>query len=232
AIQQNYLALMSVLGLDPNSKLEIDKNIVINKLQVPSLHKSIQQALLYDITYQQSLYNEKLAEVSLIQAQDQQKWVLNAVATKVVGQGPSGVAGSTGGGQDTIALNLTIPINNLPQQQQLVNAKIGLQQSKISLAEQKRQLRTNVITAIQSLAYQQEQLLQSESAVVLAQQALDVAQKKLQYGRTTVFEVVQLRDNLTTTKLNLIAQQINYINVLAQFEQGIGITIDKWKIQI
>ena len=231
-IQQNYLALLSVLGLDPNSKLDIDKNIIIGKLVTPSLDKSTNLALSYDVTYQQALYSLKNAEVALILAKDAQKWTLNAVATKVVGNGPSGISGVSSGGNDTIALNLNIPINNMKTEQQLVNAKVTMDQQRISLADAKRQLRITIITTIQSLAYQQKQIEQAENAVVLAQQAVDVAQKKLDYGRTTVFEVVQLRDNLTQAKLNLIGQQISYINALALFEQTIGISLDKWNIQI
>lgn len=231
AIVQAYQTLLFTLGLDPNSNLSIDKNIDINEFKVPSIRQSTRLALANNTSYLQGVYGLKQSEIAVLLAQDQQKWLLNAVATKTFTT-ISGGGAIGGGGANSVQLNLNIPINDMPRRQQLVNAKVQLEQQRILLDQTKRQVQTQVLTFVQSLVFQQQQIVQAEAAVAYAQTALDVELKKLRFGRSTVFEVTQLRNDLTSAQLNLITQKITYVNTLAQFEQAVGITLEKWGIQL
>lgn len=238
-IQQAYQALLTTLGLDPNSKLQIDTNITIDNSPVPSLDRSTDLALENNIGYLQALYQLKQDDISLLIAKNANRWSLNLVATKTIipnggGNGftPLGGTGSTTTGGDSVQLNLTVPINDKSLQQQVVNAKVILEQQKIQLAETKRELRSNVINALQTLQFQQQQIKQAVDAVNYAQQAYEVEKIKLKYGRSTILSVTQLLTSWQQQQQSLIAQEIAYINLLAQFEQLLGISLDKWGIRL
>lgn len=246
AIQQAYQALLTTLGLDPRSKLVIDKTIYIDTLRVPSEQQSTDLALENNIEYLQGVYQLKQDEIALLLAKDANRWILNLVATKTIEPntgsgaittvggttiGGTTIGGTTTGG-DSVQLNLTVPINNKQLEAGVVNAKVILQQQKITLSETKRALRANIINSIQTLKFQQQQIKQAQAAVTFAQQAYEVELIKLRYGRSTVLNVTQLQTSLTQSKQSLIAQQISYINSLAAFEALLGISLDKWDIQI
>lgn len=239
AISQAYQELMLTIGIDPNSKLQIDQNITIPTLITPSIEQSTQLALDNNVQYQQAIFSLKSAQVNLLEQQDQQKWQLNLTATKTFANNGGSTSIVTPGGATvtttgvgSVALNLSVPLNDMPRQQGLVNAQVQLVQQKIALAETKRELRIQVINAIQNLKFQQEQIIQAQQAVDYAQRSLDVEKIKLRFGRSTVFTVTQLQNTLINSKLSLISQQITYINTLATFEQLIGVTLDKYGLKI
>lgn len=230
---------MLTIGIDPNSKLQIDQNITIPTLITPSIEQSTQLALDNNVQYQQAIFSLKSAQVNLLEQQDQQKWQLNLTATKTFANNGGSTSIVTPGGATvtttgvgSVALNLSVPLNDMPRQQGLVNAQVQLVQQKIALAETKRELRIQVINAIQNLKFQQEQIIQAQQAVDYAQRSLDVEKIKLRFGRSTVFTVTQLQNTLINSKLSLISQQITYINTLATFEQLIGVTLDKYGLKI
>jgi outer membrane protein TolC len=235
-IEQDYQALLTVLGLDPHSHITIDKNIqAIPDIKL-DLNQNTRYALENNIDYLNAVYGLKQSEIAVLLAKDQQKWTLDAVATENIqannnGNQIGGLNLNTANAR-SLALNLTIPIDNKATQQQLVNAQVALDRAKIALDETRRSLRANVLTQMQSLVFQRQQILQAQQAVKFAEQAFNTELIKLKYGRTTVLSVTQLRDSLTQARLAAIAQQIAYINALAQFEQLVGITLDKWSIQI
>ncbi len=238
AVSQAYQQLMLTIGLDPDSNLEIDQNIKIPALIAPSLEQSVQLTLDNNVQYQQAIFSLKSAQVNLLQQQDQQKWLLNLVASKTFNNNGSTTITTPGGatvttaGTGSVSLNLTVPINDMNRQQGLVNAQVQLEQQKIQLAETKRELRIDVIDAIQNLTFQQQQIIQAQQAVDYAQRSLNVEKIKLSYGRSTVFTVTQLQNTLINAQISLISQEISYINTLATFEQLIGVTLDKYGLKI
>lgn len=247
-IQQAFAALMVAIGLDPESKVVIDKEINIKELEIPSIDESTELALANNIAYQGALYTLKQDELNLIVQKDDQRPQLNLTATNTIT--PAGGTGGTTqmvivngvntnvttgglpGNQSTVGLTLNIPIHNLALEQGLLNAQVALEQQRVTVAEDRRTLRTAVITNIQALLYLQQQIVLAENAVKYAQQALDVEIIKLNNGRSTLFAVTQLRTNLTNAQLALIAQEITYINALATFEAELGVTLDKWGIKV
>lgn len=251
AIQQAQQALFITLGINPNSQLEIDRTIKVEDLKIPDLATSTDLALENNIAYLQAMYQLKTDQVQTFVAKDQQRWQLNLVASKVIIPNNGGTGGAvvpitttgTGGttavtvgnaipSGDSVQLNLNIPIDDKQLQQQLVNAEVALDQQKIQVHQTKIETTSNVLNFIQTLNFQVQQIEQAEEQVKYAQQAFNIEEIKLSYGRSTVLNVTQLRTTLTQAKQSLIAQQITYLNTLAQFEQTLGTSLDKWNIQV
>jgi outer membrane protein len=243
-ISQNFRNLLVVLGLDPRSSFHIDKIIATNSAPLPTLNESIRLALANNIEYQKSLIVYNQLERAIRVAKDEQKWKLDVVLSLAqqitrdknfagVDLNDVGTIGNdTANNQRTITLNLNIPIHDLSRKQKLIKAKIAMQQFRIALADQKNQLTVAVTNLFQNLQTQIIQINLAQDAVNLSSQGLEIAKKKLQFGRTTMFEVITLQKNLTQEQINLINQKISFFDTQAQFENIIGTTLNKWGITI
>lgn len=226
-IRQSYQNLLAILGLDPQSKLNIVKHLEAIKTLPPSLEESIQIALEKNTNYQTQLLNFQITQRALITQGDEQKWKLDAIAGLNQALDRMSGAPST---DKSLTLDLNIPIHDLPRQQGLVSAKIALQQARTSLEQVKRQLITDVTNAYQDLKFNQQQIALYESSIKLAQQNLNIAKTKFNYGKISSFELTTIQTSLTTTQLGYVTQQIQYLNSIEDFYKLLGTTLDKWHI--
>lgn len=236
-IQQKRLFLIS-LGIDPNADIAVTDSIKFDDY-LPPLKEGICLAYRYNIAYQQELIALKNAKIAVALAEDQQKWILNLSASRTQGGGsggpPNGGLDSLTNGLNSntsVGLNLLIPIDNLNIRKILVQAKVASRQEFIRYAALRRQIINDVTNAYATVENQKQQIVQAKRAVDLAQQSLDIANIKLRFGRITPFEV-------STLQLNLISSQLTYINTVATYytnvallDQIIGITLDRWHIQV
>ncbi len=229
AVQQSYQNLLSLLGLDPNAQINIDKKIDYTYANIPSLSESINLALTHNITYQSSLLAYKILERNLLVAKDQQKWQLDATARYLQPLTSSGVSSVS---SRSLTLNLDIPIRDLSRKQQLVNARIGIDQARINLRQQRNTLITSVTNAYHTVQFNQRQVQLAANTVKLALQNLDIAKIKFNYGKTTSFELTSAQTAVTNAQIGYIGQQIQYMNAVENFFQTLGTTLEKWKIRL
>lgn len=226
-IRQNYQSLLTLLGLDPEAKIHIDQTIQHQRYPIPSLEKSIEIATIHNLAYQQALLAFNMTERALVVAKNNQLWELNATLT--VDQ-PVGNNDPSATGARSLSFDLDVPIRDLARKQELVNAKIQLQQNKTNLEQLKRQLVVDVTNAYYNVKFSIRQVELSQNALKLAQQSLDIAKIKFKYGKTTSFELTSLQTALTSAQLSYIAQQIGYFNTIEAFYQLLGTTLEKWNI--
>lgn len=239
SLMQAKLGLLTDLGLDPNLQFDVPNKVDFTDQKIPSLCESIRLALLDNIAYQQQLISVKLAKITLLLALDAQRTQLNFTATRVQGGGSGGKPNSgldslvNGQNQSTaLGLQLSVPIDNLSLQQQLVAAKVGLQQQEINLEAQERLVVNATTNAYQTVLSQRQQIQQALDAVKYAEKNVFIAQTKLKYGLVSPFEASTQQSNLTTAQLNYIDTVAAYITNLANFDQTVGTTLDRWAIKI
>lgn len=228
-IERDKQALLILLGLDPYADLEIDRKIQIEGFSPPGEQKSIELAMANNVEYQEALISLKQRERQLIVQKNNQWWRLDAVATAAYSFDQELLSNQN---SKEFRLELDIPVDDKSRKQGLINAKIGLEQFNIAFADQKRRLVTDVINAVRDLKAQREQISLAQNGVHYSEKSLEIAQKKFKHGRTTMFEITSLRQTLTQNRLSLIGQQINYLNTLAQFEQSLGISLDRWGLKV
>lgn len=239
AIQQAKLVLMGSLGLCPTAPFSVPETVTMDDSNLPNLHQSICLALANDITYQIQLIQLRILWRQVEIAANQQLWQLDATVTQTQGGGSGGSPNSgieslfNGQNRSTfLGLQLSVPINDITRQNQLVQSKVGYQQQKITVEAQKRAVIANATNAYNTLLITKQQVEQADSAVKLATLNLKNAYIRLNYGRSTPFEVSTLQNTLTNTQISLINTQISYINTLAAYEQVLGITLRRWGVCI
>jgi len=227
-ILSDYQKFLVLLGLSPDSKLEIDKTIRIDFSNLPAQQESIDIAFNNNIDYLKDLINFGVKNRDLLLAKDAQRWQLDLTAKVDQNLKNPNVQPSS----RTVTVDLTIPLDDKPRQKQLVDAEVGLRQFEISLENRRRTLKTEVINAWHTLKAQQQQIALAENTVKFSRESLRIAQRKFEFGRATIFEVTSLRDRLTRDENNLVNQKISYLNTLAQFEKTLGVSLLRWKVGV
>jgi len=239
SLQQAQLTLLNTLGLDPNMPLAPLTKLTMPSRKIPTLAESVEIALQHNIGYQQALIGMRKTRRAVRSAEDQQRWQLNLTVSQVQG---GGNGGNTNAGLKsitneknhitTVGLALTVPIDNLSVKGKLVSAKVALQQAEINLAAKKRGLIQQVTSGYYTVLNAQQQLGKSQEVIDRAADSLRIAQKKLEFGRTTPFEVNTLQNNLTTAQVAYIGTENNYITSIASFDQLLGVTLDRWSVRL
>lgn len=230
AAEQSLQTLLGLLGLDPNTTLQVDPKIDYPKPMIPSLLESQNIALAHNIGYQSALISYKTLNRNLMLAKDQQKWQLDATANLL--QTISGNQNSGTLNSQNVTLNLSIPVHDVARQQQLVSAKIALDQAKLNLLQLKRQLLVEVTNAYHNVEFNQRQQALAESTVQLAEQNLAVTKLKFNYGKATSFELTSSQTALTNARVAFISQQIQYITAVEALFQTLGTTLERWDMTL
>jgi len=233
SLAQQKRALLITLGLNPDMPVEFVDSIQIPGPQVPpSLNESIQATFDNNPSWLQSKLAIKRAEIALHVTEDSARWQLNLTASRTQGPGfyNPGIPHITNGrfSETVYGLALNIPIDDVGLNNTVSQARIALHKQKIELEQTRRQLESTTINIWQTLISQHAQIKEAEDAVKLASQSLQVAEKKLKYGKSTPFEVSNLQTNQTTQEISAINVKISYISNLATLDEAIGYTLTRW----
>lgn len=233
SLQQDYQSFLSTIGLVPSAKLTIEKKLVTKRYRLPNQEDAIQRALHGNIVYRQALIQLENTRRAIITAKNERKWTLDVTGSAQLGQAnnPIGIA-NRGGSGPSVMLDLEIPIDNVQGKADEVDAKVALEQAKLLLEQQKEDLIRQVMTQLQTIYSDWQQIQVSRSAVSLQTATLKAARLKLSYGRSTVFEVTQDQDQLLEQETSLVSTEITYLNDITTLHNIWGDTLDIWSIQL
>jgi outer membrane protein TolC len=239
AVFQSKETLLQNIGLDPSVSINIPTTVQIIPFKIPTLQQSIALALKNDPTYQGDLIQLGKTKRSLLVANDNSLWQLDADAKKTwnstVGgapnQGFNNLLNSRNSNQ-SLTLTLNIPIDDYQIKQGIISARVALKKQQIQTEFERNTVVSNVIS-------QYKQLEAAQKAIDFAMQSEQLAEKNLsntyiqyKYGRATILAVSQQQQSLTGAQQNLISSQINYLNTVTSFQQLIQTTLDYWGIKV
>ncbi|MCB1828013.1 MAG: TolC family protein, partial [Coxiellaceae bacterium] len=234
-IDSDYQNFLLLLGVSPDSKFTIVREIPEHQIKVPNMQQSISTALNENVNFFTKTMGLRGQERAVAVAENEQKWRLDIVGkvnqSLVQDSTLSTISGTNFLNDHRVSLELEIPINDKPRKQKLINANINLKKFKIALDNEKKKLETEVVNAVRDLEAQQQQIKAAERSVLFAEDSLKTAQRKFEFGRTSMFEVTSLRRRLTQSKTTLIQQRITYLNTLAKFQQTLGVTLKQWHLR-
>lgn len=228
SLDSDYQTFLQSLGLDANAKVKIDQSIDIGHYEIPDLQKCVQVALNNNMSYLQAMVTLNITRRALLVAKSNARWQLNLTATQTLNDGST--AGDSD--SDSLELSLQVPIDDKTLQQAVVDAKIALAQAELSLRQTKQALVSAVTSQWQTVKNQYQQVVVSRKGVELQSGAVRDGLIKLQYGKTTVFEVNQLKDELLSDQTSLVSSEISYLNSITTLESTLGITLDRWKVKL
>jgi outer membrane protein TolC len=232
--------LLQTIGLDPETHLLVPSDVTVNKIFVPNLKKTIEEALNHNVFYLAQKMVLVADERAYKIAKNQQLWQidLGAFVQSGVQNDPlginNGLKGIYNGNNLTQAaqLRVSVPLHDVGRRSQLINAKIRLEKDRLNLIAVKRALITyvtNTINNIRSLA-KRYQLAQKQ--VKLAKQSYALEKKKQQAGIATALDVNNTQNQLIQAQVGLISAKVAYLNQISALQKALGTTLDHWNIKL
>jgi outer membrane protein TolC len=218
----------------PSEQLIIDRHISIAGQTVPTLEKSIATALKHNIAYQTARLNLKVTERALITARNARKWSLNMASSVTEGSERSGLGLpiTNLATNPTLALSLSVPIDDIASKQGVVSAEIAIKDAKLMLVQNKEDLIRQVMTQWYSIVNLKQQVGIAKKAIALQETTLRNTQLKLKYGRAPMIDLNILETQLLTSRINLISTKLGYLNALSSFYQTLGLTLSQSHVKL
>lgn len=234
-LRDAYYGFLTQLGLMPSTKLTIDRHILVGGEKVPSVNTCIKIALAHNVAYRTALLNLNITKRALISANNARKWSLTVTSAvtmeserSAVGQ-PITDSGST---NPSVAIALSVPIDNIGLKQAVVNAKIAIEDAKLNLEQQKETLVRNIMNQWDSVHNNYEQILVAQKALDYQITTLNNTKLRFRYGRTSMFEVNSLETDLLSQQNQLVSTKIQYLNAITTLYQTMGITLEEWHVKL
>ncbi|MBN9230333.1 MAG: TolC family protein [Legionella sp.] len=232
--------LLQVIGLDPETRLSVPNDVVIDTIKVPDLKQTIARALAHNTQYLAQkmavLADERAYEV----AKNQQLWQLDVGANVQSGTlndatgKNDGFRGIYNGNNLTQAarLTLTVPLHDISRRSQLINAKVRLEKDRLNLLATKRALITNITNTINNIRSLAKRYQLAQKQVKLAEQSYALEKKKQQAGIATALDVNNTQNQLIQAQTGLISAKIAYLNQISNLERVLGTTLERWQIEL
>ncbi|QBR83136.1 TolC family protein [Legionella israelensis] len=231
--------LLQTIGLDPQMHLSVPSDVSVDKIVIPDLKQSIEQALNHNTDYLALHLAYKADERAYTVAKNQQLWQLD-FSVNVQAGNLSDVGGDRGlrsiySGRninESARLTLKIPINDLDRRRELINAKVKLEKDRLNLIAAKRALITNVTNLINSIESQAKRYQLAQKQVKLAEQSYALQKKRQEAGISTALDVNNTQNQLIQAQAGLILAKIAYLNQLSALQRLLGTTLDEWQIKL
>lgn len=244
-------ALLQAIGLDPNTNIRILHDVPLEQYHLLPQDQSIKATLENNVNYQTSIFTIAAAARTVMTSEDANRWQLNLTETYSRGGGgpppPSSLAaadtdGLVGGGANSIlnnhnygsitALNLKVPIDSLQNKDNIISAKIALEEAQLNLNQGKQNLILQVMSNRDSLVNSATQVQLDADQVKYDEQALANVMRSYRAGMSSSLQVTQLSQTYATDQRSVVTAEIGYFNALAAFDQLYGHTLETWGIHI
>jgi outer membrane protein TolC len=243
SIYQARNTLLNDLGLPPYAAITVPKRLnfrdmlkqLTGSTPLGSAEASEKIALSNNIPYQAGIIAIRESNRALLQARDKMHWKLNLTATEDVGGGGTGNLVSLYNGSnhaESVALNLSIPVDNVSDQSTLIQQEVGLDKALIALKDTKRKLIETVGTDYRTIGTSRKSLSLSKSALKLQEETVYIAQQKQLAGRVSTFEVLTNQKTLDTSQVTVVQNQIAYLEAIVAYEQELGVLLEPWHIKL
>lgn len=131
-----------------------------------------------------------------------------------------------------VGLSLTIPLRNRAAQADSIRSQLEYRQAQLRLQQLQNQIGIEVRNAQFALQQNRARVNTARKARDLAQQSLDIEQKKYALGASTSYQVLQLQRDLAQTESNLVSAMSAYEKSRVELDRVTGITLSRLGIEI
>lgn len=242
ALQQARYALLTAIGMDPNTLVtfkQVNIENLIQKYHIPPLARAKEMILENDIQYQiDNITLNGSTKRNLRSAEDNTRWQLNLTLNGSTGSG-------TGGGPhaginslvngvnvtDSATLNLTIPIDDRPAKIAVANAKIALREAELALKQEKWAKETSVINVWNAIHSAARATHFAKNAEDLQAKTYQISVQKYSFGLIDGLELQTAQQQYRLAEQTSLASEINYLKSLINLDLLIGNTLQTWHVQ-
>ena len=131
-----------------------------------------------------------------------------------------------------VGLGLIIPLGDLTLEQGEVNARVGLRQTRVQVADLRNSIHLEVQDAVRNVEVSLKQVGLARRVRVLSKTKLEIEGEKLRLGRSSNFQLVTFQNDLADAQFRELDAIINYLNSLTLLDQALGTTLQTWQIDL
>lgn len=228
-VEQSRLDLIDTLDIDRSYDLVLEELPTVTEVSLDP-ERLQQLALENNPDYLQSQLILEQTKTDLLLAENEQRWNVdlqtsytNNVAT--LGEDISDFRAG---------LIVTRDFGNLNIEQAVERARVQLQQAQNTLQERQESLTIEVNNRIRDIRSNRRQVELARRATQLAEQRLNNEKEKLTLGvgNVRLIDILNFEDELAAARGRELSVIIAYLNSITRLEQTVGITLDRWNVQI
>lgn len=125
----------------------------------------------------------------------------------------------------TLQLSLTLPTARSNARGRLLQSTAAVEQQRVAQADLRRRIASQVAVSCEALGLAASAAAESENAVRLLDATVLAEQRKFQLGFSTLFDVIQAQDGLTSGLLQQIQSQRGYAVAIATLRYEAGVLV-------
>ena len=188
-------------------------------------------------TYLRQLNQQKIAQLAVLQAENQKRWDLSANARYGQGWNRDRYAPSTELDRDEwrVGLTLRVPLPIYGQAKYareggLLAARIGLRQAKMTILSTEENLENQIRNAVRNVESAHKQVELAQRTRTLSEQSYEISELEYRLGRISSMDHIRNQDKLRDDRENEIRAIVSYENTLTDLDQLLATTLDTWEI--
>ena len=212
--------------------LDIERDIVILASEVPTAkpvdfkYDNLRKiAFSNQPDYLQAQLNLEISKLELLRAENNRLWDLN-FSTSFNDSARDITDLRTG-------LVLSREIGDLTRERDFQRSRVNRLKAENNLQEREESLENQLTDIVRDIELRFSQVELAKRATELSERQLEIEREKQRLGRgATVFELVNLQNDLAQARNAELDATINYLNALTLLDQTIGTTLDTWQVTI
>lgn len=187
--------------------------------------------LLPDLNFHISYWSPGISGVQILYKDD------NPLSGIVVGEIPGGPSVALRDAFDfryknwSVGLTLNVPLNTVFTRAQYAETKLGLQQARLRLENQEKQIYLEIKTAVRDVEINYQRVEAYRAARELAVKKLEAEQEKFRVGKSTNFFILQYQRDVADARSAELKAMVDYILSLARLDRALGTTLETKKIR-
>lgn len=223
--------------LDLLNLLELDQDLAI-AAQAPTLQdqpileaeKLLPIALENNPTYLQAQLTQNIAHYTLIEAADDRRWDLDLEAD--YNFQPSNLIETRS--DLTLGLTLSKTWGDLQPEQRFQQSQVNVTKAENTLGQIYSSLNIDLNNLIREIQLTWKEVQQSRSRTQLVAEQLAAEEEKLSLGldNTSLTDIINFQNQLAQAQQNELGVLIEYLNALTQLDRSLGITLEKWDLNL
>lgn len=126
----------------------------------------------------------------------------------------------------TFGFSVGVPILNIAARAEARRAQLDLQLSQVGEAQTRQIIAVAVRKAVRDIDTAAKEITASHEARVAAEQNVDAERKRYENGLATNFEVLQIQQQLTSSRASELQALVGYNQALATYHRAVGDLLD------
>ena len=132
----------------------------------------------------------------------------------------------------TVGAIFNYPIGNREAKSRVNAEQLGVARALVGLKQLEQTIVVEVDNARGAVVTSRERIEAANEAARLARESLDAGEKRLIAGTGTVFEVLELQENLATAQTSALRAKADYNKAIARYHQFTGTTLGVHRVTI